>query len=168
MLSWRQKDAVIIKTKYISWFSPKTPEKYARVDCWKQSGLDVYFTLFLNQISFGRQYYYMIMSSFWLTFLTILGLIQKSISVPAHFKSLLEELSGSNLRFSANIVGSAISLFLFVIQRAYLTYKVTLFSNSFFQNAPFFNIKIGQDGTFIYEGFHVEIVAFIAKALNIT
>ncbi len=54
----------------------------------------------------------MIMSSFSFTFLTILGLIQKSISVPAHFKSLLEELSGSNLRFSANVVSSAISIFI--------------------------------------------------------
>jgi len=34
--------------------------------------------------------------------------------------------------------------------------------------APYFSIRIGPDGTFTYEGFHFEVVKFIAQALNIT
>jgi len=94
-------------------------------------------------------------------------LLAPVFSVSQEVEQLLEEMSGSHLRFSASpVLNIYISLqILFSCNNKAIFFKYC--NRSLSQIPSLLDVRRNRNGTFSYSGFHVEVVEFVSRVLNI-
>ena len=83
-------------------------------------------------------------------------------SVSQEVVELLEEMSGSHLRFSASPVYLKKIILTIIFNK-----KEEDSNRSLSQIPSLLDIRSNRNGTFSYSGFHVEVVEYVARLLNI-